>query len=557
MANKALFGARRGRWIKPADTCNEAGGIAYRFAPKHALAQLAMTGCLNGVYYADAEEQLDAVLDLARQVDPKFVAQVAIYARQVGHMKDMPALLVAHLTTLDLRLFRIAAEKVIDNTKMLRTFVQIMRSGVTGRKSLGSAPKRFVENWLQSRPSKALFRGNIGQDPSLADVIKMVHPAPADAERTALYAYLIDKPHAAADLPLLVKEFELFKNSLSPRSTVLSQSTEKPSRLDGNQTINRFPEIPCPKVPFQMLTGLPLTEQHWCDIAQSASWQATRMNLNTFARHGVFANQKLTDLVATRLRDAKAIRQAGAFPYQLLAAYQNAGAGIPQVIRDALQDAMETATSNVPAWQGRVVVCVDVSGSMRSPITGYRKGATSAVTCVQVASLIAATALRKNPLARVIAFNDEVEPVTLNPRDSVMTNTRVLTDLPWGGTDCSRPLALLNKEGTEADLVLMVSDNQSWIDLRKESWSFKGTEVMEEWERLKERNPQARLVCLDLQPYTTSQAPDRDDILNVGGFSDQVFSVIRDFANGELAEGHWTQQIEQAVTLPAPSAEQR
>jgi len=29
----------------------------------------------------------------------------------------------------------------------------------------------------------------------------------------------------------------------------------------------------------------------------------------------------------------------------------------------------------------------------------------------------------------------------------------------------------------------------------------------------------------DLQPYTTTQAPDRSDILNVGGFSDAVFNV--------------------------------
>ena len=33
-------------------------------------------------------------------------------------------------------------------------------------------------------------------------------------------------------------------------------------------------------------------------------------------------------------------------------------------------------------------------------------------------------------------------------------------------------------------------------------------------------------VCIDLQPYTTTQAPDRSDILNVGGFSDAVFSVV-------------------------------
>ena len=33
------------------------------------------------------------------------------------------------------------------------------------------------------------------------------------------------------------------------------------------------------------------------------------------------------------------------------------------------------------------------------------------------------------------------------------------------------------------------------------------------------------LVCIDLQPYGTTQAPDRADMLNIGGCSDAVFQV--------------------------------
>jgi 60 kDa SS-A/Ro ribonucleoprotein len=38
-----------------------------------------------------------------------------------------------------------------------------------------------------------------------------------------------------------------------------------------------------------------------------------------------------------------------------------------------------------------------------------------------------------------------------------------------------------------------------------------------------------KLVCIDLQPYTTTQAPDRSVILNVGGFRDAVFRVVPSF----------------------------
>ena len=44
---------------------------------------------------------------------------------------------------------------------------------------------------------------------------------------------------------------------------------------------------------------------------------------------------------------------------------------------------------------------------------------------------------------------------------------------------------------------------------------------MKEWNVFKQRNPGARLVCMDVQPYRTVQAIEREDILNIGGFSDQ------------------------------------
>lgn len=55
MANKSLFASLKSRFVL-ADTRNEAGGPAYSLEPKHALAQLAATGCFNGTYYAAADE---------------------------------------------------------------------------------------------------------------------------------------------------------------------------------------------------------------------------------------------------------------------------------------------------------------------------------------------------------------------------------------------------------------------------------------------------------------------------------------------------------------------
>ncbi|WP_432727699.1 vWA domain-containing protein [Variovorax sp. W6] len=514
MANLQLFQTLRGALQPAADARNEAGGAAYALSPKHRLAQLAATGCLNNTFYAQAEDQLDAVLALAREVDPAFVAKTAVYARRAGHMKDMPALLAATLAVRDVSVLAKVFGRVVDNGKMLRNFVQMLRSGAVGRKSLGTRPKKLVQQWLLEATEAQLLNAAVGNTPSLADVVKMVHPKPAEAWRAAWFAWLIDRPYALEALPPVTQAFERFKRDRA---------------------------LELPDVPFQMLTALELDTQAWARIAERGSWQMVRQNLNTFARHGVFALPGLAEAVAAKLRDPQAVTKARVLPYQLMAAYTATGAEVPHVVKEALQDAMELALANVPVFEGRVVVCPDVSGSMSSPVTGHRGSATTAVRCIDVAALVAAAVLRRNADARVLPFETKVVSLQLNPRDSVMTNAAKLAAVGGGGTSCSAPLALLNREKAQADLVVLVSDNESWADPAR----GRGTATMQEWAAFKKRNPKARMVCIDIQPYATTQAQERDDVLNIGGFSDEVFKLLAVYAAGGLGADHWVGVIEE------------
>jgi len=147
--------------------------------------------------------------------------------------------------------------------------------------------------------------------------------------------------------------------------------------------------------------------------------------------------------------------------------------------------------------------------------------------------------------AEVIPFESKVVEVRLNPRDSVVTNAEKLAKLPACGTNCSAPLEFLNQRRAKGDLVIYVSDNESWIDAPHYGrFGGSATQTMKEWARFRQRNPEARMVCIDIQPYSTVQAKERDDILNVGGFSDQVFEVISEFARGQLDADHWIGVIE-------------
>lgn len=522
MANKSLFRSTIGKLLPNANATNEAGGPAYAFGPQQQLAQYAATGCLNQTFYASANEQLETVLNLCQSIEPEFIARTALYARQTGYMKDMPALLCAVLSVKSPGLLAEVFDRVVDTPKMLRNFVQIMRSGVVGRKSLGTLPKRLILQWLEGRTDKQLFNASVGNDPSLADIVRMVHPKPASASRDALYGYLLRKDYKQDDLPDIVKQYEKFKRNTNPG------------------------KVAVPDVPFQMLTSLPLQKCDWQQIARNASWQMTRMNLNTFARHGVFENDELVRLITNRLRDAELVHRSRVFPYQLLTTWKNVGGQhekVPRTIQDALQDAMEIAIDNIPQIPGRVFVFPDISGSMHSPVTGYRPGATTVTRCIDVAALVAAAILRKNPDAQVLPFSDRVTACRLNSRDSVMTNAEKLSRLPSGGTNCSLPLAELNRQKAAGDLIIYVSDNESWIDTSARWTGQLATQTMEQWSLFKKRNRSAKMVCIDIQPYGTTQAAESEDIINVGGFSDQVFRLIADVVADRFAKDHWVNEI--------------
>jgi 60 kDa SS-A/Ro ribonucleoprotein len=315
MMNKQLFAT-------PAKnhTINAAGGKAHAFGAKHALAQLAITGTLNDAYYVDATSQLDELLARCFDVTPEFIAQTAVYARENGRMKDTPVLLLAWLAAFDGALCAQVFERVIDTGSQLRSFVQALRSGAVARKSLGSRPKRLVQQWLERASDETLIHAMVGNAPSLADVIKMVHPRAASMERAALYGYILGKEVDHELLPQVLRDFEAFK---------------------------RDPSRAVPKVPFQMLTAQPLDKAHWVAIAKTASWTMTRMNLNTFARHGVFEERKLVELIAARLENPALIAKAQAFPYQLLTTWQ-ATATLPAPIRAAVGEAVEIARRHRP-----------------------------------------------------------------------------------------------------------------------------------------------------------------------------------------------------------------
>ena len=315
------------------------------------------------------------------KVEPEWIAKAAVFARERGVMKDLPAFLAAVLSMRSADLLRKVFPRVIDSPKMLRNFVQIVRSGAVARKSLGTVPKGLVLRWLEERSDEADLQRLGGECPVAGRHLEDGPPEAGHEDPRGPLPLAAGQGRVAGDLPPAVRP----------------SSGTRPTRRT----------VQVPDVPFQMLTALPLGKDEWAEIARRAPWQMTRMNLNTFQRHGVFEVPGLTEIVAERLRNPELIAKARVLPYQLLMAFtpRRRTSGLPAQ-RSARR--CRTPWSIDPERAGGRGQGVGVPGCLGlDALAGdrVRKGATSAVRCIDVAALVAAAILRKNPDAEVLPFS--------------------------------------------------------------------------------------------------------------------------------------------------------
>ena len=518
-----------------ATTVNEAGGPAYKFPAKHALAQLAATGTFGNVFYTSAQDQLDQLRKLIDEVDDnEYLAKLAVYSRERAYMKDMPAALLVTLSTRDTALMHKVFDRVADNGRVLRTVFQMVRSGQFGRKGLSSSLQRAFQRWLNEASTGKLLSASIGNDPSLRDVLRMARPTPKDDARRALFGWLTDKevdkwaPATEADLPSAVQSLNAFRTA---------DTAEAQALIAGDLQVR-----------WDLLADTAKGPLVWKAIARQMGPQALRMNLNTLLRHDVFKNgnkpdNTVIDYVAGRIADVDAIRRSRQFPYQFLAAYLNAADEVPHKIKSALHDAAEIACGNIPQLPAPVIIGLDTSGSMGCSVTGWHgRGRASKMRCVDVAALFAAAILRRNPDSVVVPFDTRAYQAKIDPSDSILSLSARLSKYGGGGTDCSLPLVEANKRYAKRAFagIVLVSDNESWINSGRAYGFGRGgsTGVMTEWEKFKKTQrghgiADPKLVCIDIAPYGNTQAPDRQDILNIGGFSDAVFNVVSSFLESD------------------------
>ena len=464
------------------------------------------------------------------------------------------------------------------------TFLMQYVGFLSSLRGWGRGPRTAVAAWFESMDDEKLslqavkYRQRGGW--TLRDILRLGHPAGIEGDRRALVDWIAHRDvtaegiaahdaRLAADAP--VSRFS--KAAKAPRATprrhearpgseVVADARAAFRLVDGYHLAQEAASakaaarivlshgIPLECVPDRFLKDRDV----WAALLDGMPMNALVRNLNRMTAVGVITHgSEAARYVAGRLVDEDELRKARVHPFKLLMAlrvYQG-GKGIlgdltwspATEVVDALDAGFYAAFKTVEPSGKRFVLGLDVSGSMggaylsmgnRKAKAGYPTQVPGPLTARDASAAMAMVTMATEPACFVGGFtagsrgrgrSDGFTPLDISPRRRLDDVIRTISDLPFGGTDASLPIAYATEHGIAADAFVIYTDNESWHG--KEH-------VTQALRRYRDKTGiPAKLVAVGMTATDYSVVDPADGgQMNVAGFDAEAPAMITDFVRG-------------------------
>lgn len=463
----------------PGQIPNNAGGFAYGIDQWKRLDRFLILGSDSPTYYVD-ERKLTrdnaAVVNECWATDPE---RTAMQVREISVAGRAPrndaaifalALGAAHVSP-DARIYALAIVNDVCRTGT-HIFQFVDNARALGR-GFGRGLKRAVARWYDAKPIADVayqaikYRQREGW--SHKRLLDLSHP-PGDRNRDALYSWIVGKPIANHDgLPPSVRDHL----AAMAATTVWEFPTD-------------WQRLPWEALPTWALTSADV----WNGLMPTLGLTALIRNLGNLSRLGVIEPLSSGEaMVVTKLKDADAIRRSRLHPFNILQAQAvyASGHGLrgfntwvpsPRVI-DALDAAFYIfymAFANVEPTSKRIMLALDISGSMTTNLIG---GALSARAASAAMALVT---LAVEPSATIVGFTAAgqtrnagwhnsrnysengggISPLAISTRQRLDDVSRYIDTLNFGRTDCALPALYAIEKALDIDAIVIYTDNETW-----------------------------------------------------------------------------------------------
>ena len=405
----------------------------------------------------------------------------------------------------------------------------------------GSQRRKAVSNWYNNFDNSQLsyqvvkyqgrntLEGDASSRWTHRDLLRKAHPAPsADKVRNAIYDYVchgweIDK--TAKQKQMLKKNQTVINKSADTRYIVGHETLRGVD--NGTEAANIVGEygLTHESLPAELRNNA----QVWDVLLKTMPATAMIRTLGRLTNYGLLdPNSANAQLVCNKLLDADYMRKARIHPLSILVALQQYRKGKGDKgdmvwspngqILSALEQAFNQSFDYVEKTGKRLLLGVDVSGSMAAPAAGN-----TGLNAAQVSALMAYSTLRVegNKNVDVLAFDTAKRGFALKTKMSLQEIMDLAARSIHGGTDCSVPIRDALASRKVYDAIVIYSDSEGWV----------GGQVHELMNKYrKEVNPDAKLICVN-SATNNHRLSDPQDILSmeIVGFSTSTPSAIEAF----------------------------
>jgi 60 kDa SS-A/Ro ribonucleoprotein len=520
----------------PGQEKNSAGGFTFTVTDATRLRRFLVLGVDGGTYYVGAQDlakdNAEVVLDYARNRTVELVAEIVAVSTAGRAPKQNPALFAlaaaASLGDDEGRKTALAALGLVARTG---THLFLFARYVEQFRGWGRGLRRAVSDWYTTKAVQDLayqvvkYRQREGW--AHRDLLRLAHPETDETDRQRLFDWACGRnaePDAVAVEPPSLNVLEGWRRA---------QATTDPGRIAG---IVAEHGLSWEMLPDAALNA-PIVWEALLDkgMPQTALIrQLPRLtNLGLLSPLGGRAGQ-----VAAQLSNPDRLRKGRVHPVSVLVALRTYASGHSargsqtwepsRPIVDALDAGFYAAFGAVEPAGKRMMLALDVSGSMTAPVSGLP------LSCREASAALALVTAATEPAYEIVGFTSSgsywrgttgLTPLSISPRQRLDDAIRSVSDLPFGGTDCSLPMLHALETGKQVDTFVVYTDNETYAGR---------SHPHEALRRYREKTGiDAKLIVVGMTATRFSVADPADPgMLDVAGFDTAVPTLITDFARG-------------------------
>ena len=527
---------------------NFMGEMAFKMEDKEELISTVMTTFLQDEYYEKEATKIARIQELLKKVDPLFAAKLAIYARNEGNLRS-----VTHFIAAEIAKYVSGSEwgkrfydKIIvrpdDMSEIVSAYAHINGMSQKNISKIPNAMKGGFKTALERLDAYQIDKYKMqNREVSLIDLVRLFHPK-GNQKNAEAFKRLVNGESLEG-----LYETKIFEKEMTKAGQLTKGATEDEKKEAKHEAISEV---------LGNIKGMPI------------------MNLIRNLRNIIlYAPDKVEDACA-QLRIKDKILKSRLLPFRFATAYAeiekmswnkpNTDTAITfesdkaeeeltmiqfhslkRSVLDALEDAIQYSVENIPELEGNVAILVDHSGSCRGDAGGSSAvSAFSKTSTAMIGNLFGSMMAYRQKNVYIGLFGDKLIDVPMDRNMKMIDYNKMSFDrgaccgagTETGIYDFIRKCIIEKKK---VDNVVVFSDCQ----IGNGSYNFTpwygskmtdcGDHFHELFNKFKKLNPKCNWIVVNLRQSGGTSVFDKSQrILNIAGWSDKIFDVIKSQCRG-------------------------